>query len=320
VTFTATAGAYNGSSNPTLISAFSSDTADCTAGFTPAAVNANISVSLGVQIDSTDVDPANNTIANAATISVNPSIYARDKGNISGGSYNAGEGFEVGNIFDVYASAALSAIDVYINGVAVEGATIYSKLYSIDPQTGDFVFVDESNPYTLTANDLDALITLPLSGGAYTLNANEPYLVVVGSLGDGGATNDLVVGTSGVSEAQTSFYLDLTNNTWYYTTATPMVRMNFSNASMAENELAASFQVSPNPAAEQVTITLKENSGDATVSVLDLTGKEVFQSPVNSANGSQNITVNTSTFANGMYIVNVSTNGITSSKKFIVRN
>jgi hypothetical protein len=193
-------------------------------------------------------------------------------------------------------------------------------LYSIDPQTGDFVFVDESNPYTLTANDLDALITLPLSGGAYTLNANEPYLVVVGSLGDGGATNDLVVGTSGVSEAQTSFYLDLTNNTWYYTTATPMVRMNFSNASMAENELAASFQVSPNPAAEQVTITLKENSGDATVSVLDLTGKEVFQSPVNSANGSQNITVNTSTFANGMYIVNVSTNGITSSKKFIVRN
>ena len=97
--------------------------------------------------------------------------------------------------------------------------------------------------------------------------------------------------------------------------------MNFSNASIAENELAASFQVSPNPAAEQVIITLKENSGaDATVSVLDLTGKEVFQSSVNSANGSQNITVNTSTFANGMYIVNVSTNGITSSKKFIVRN
>ncbi|NDB34727.1 MAG: T9SS C-terminal target domain-containing protein [Flavobacteriia bacterium] len=321
VTFTATAGAYNGSSNPTLISAFSSDTADCTAGFTPAAVNANISVSLGVQIDSTDVNPADNTLANAATISVNPNIYARDKNNVSGGSYNQGEGFEVGNIFDVYASDDLTAIDVHIFATAVAGASVYSKLYSIDPQTGDFVFVDESNPYTLTANDLDAVITLPLSGGAYTLNANEPYLVVVGSLGDGGATNDLIVGTSGVSEAQTSYYYDMTNTTWYYTTSTPMVRMNFSNASIAENELAASFHVSPNPAAEQVNITINESNGAAAmISVVDLTGKEVFQTTTTAGNGTQNIAINTSAFGNGMYIVNVSTNGITSSKKFIVRN
>jgi hypothetical protein len=321
VTFNVTAGAYNGSSNPTLINAFSSDTADCTAGFTPAAVNANITVGVNVQIDSTDATPANNSIANAATISVNTSIYARDKDNVTGGSYNAGDGFEVGNIFDVYASAALSAIDVYINGVAEAGATIYSKLYSIDPQTGDFIFVDESNPYTLAANDLDALITLPLSGGAYTLNANEPYLVVVGSLGDGGATNDLVVGTSGVSEAQTSFYLDLTNTTWYYTTATPMVRMNFSSASIEENVASHSFSVSPNPAAGNATIALSAKTGvDVTVSIVDVSGKEVYNNAVSALNGTASIEVNTAAFGNGMYFVNVASNGTTTSKKLVVRN
>ena len=56
------------------------------------------------------------------------------------------------------------------------------------------------------------------------------------------------------------------------------------------------------------------------ISVVDLTGKEVFQTTTTAGNGTQNIAINTSAFGNGMYIVNVSTNGITSSKKFIVRN
>ena len=82
---------------------------------------------------------------------------------------------------------------------------MFVKLYSIDPATGDFVYVDESNPRILTAADLGQKITLTLMGGAQTLNGGESYLVVAGSNGDGGATNDLVVGTAGLSEAQTTF-------------------------------------------------------------------------------------------------------------------
>lgn len=318
-TFHATAGAYNGTSPATPIPAFSSDTANCTAGFTPAAVNATINVSVNVQIDSTDANPADNTVANAATIAVNPSIYARDKNTISGGSYNQGQGFEVGNIFDIYAAANLSAIDVFISGSAVAGASVYSKLYSIDAQ-GNFVYVDESNPYTLTSSDLNALITLPLSGGASPLTANQPYLVVVGSLGDAGATNDLVVGTSGVSEAQTSYYLDLTNTTWYYTTGTPMVRMNFSNASLDETSLAPSFDIAPNPASGVTTISLGNTSSDATLTILDVTGKEVLHQAISSWNGAKSHEINTANFGNGVYFVNVASNGIMRTKKLVVRN
>lgn len=320
-TFGVQAGAYVGSSAPTLIPAFSSDTANCTTSLTPAAANATITVNAGVQIDSTDATPADNTIAGAATIVVNPNIYARDIDDIASGSYNQGFGFEVGNIFDIYAADEISAIDVYIHPGANVGAEMYVKLYSIDAQTGDFVFVDESAPYTLGANDVDALLTLPLQGGAFTLNAGEPYLVVAGSNGDGGATDDLIVGTCGVSEAQTTFYLDLTDNTWYYTTATPMVRMNFSNASVNENSLLNSFNVSPNPAAGSATIALSGKAGaDATISIVDVTGKEVYNTLVSSLNGTATVEVNTAAFGNGMYLVNVYSNGIKSSKKLIVRN
>jgi hypothetical protein len=320
-TFGVQAGAFVGSSAPTLIPAFSSDTANCTTSLTPAAANATITVNAGVQIDSTDATPADNTIAGAATIVVNPNIYARDLDDIASGSYNQGFGFEVGNIFDIYAADEISAIDVYIHPGANVGAEMYVKLYSIDAQTGDFVFVDESAPYTLGANDVDALLTLPLQGGAFTLNAGEPYLVVAGSNGDGGATDDLIVGTCGVSEMQTTFYLDLTDNTWYYTTATPMVRMNFSNASVNENSLLNSFNVSPNPAAGSATIALSGKAGaDATISIVDVTGKEVYNTLVSSLNGTATVEVNTAAFGNGMYLVNVYSNGTKSSKKLIIRN
>ncbi len=320
-TFGVQAGAFVGSSAPTLIPAFSSDTANCTTSFTPAAANATITVNAGVQIDSTDATPADNNIANAATIVVNPNVYARDLDDIASGSYNQGFGFEVGNIFDMYATDEISAIDVYIHPGANVGTEMYVKLYSIDAQTGDFVFVDESAPYTLGANDVDALLTLPLQGGAFTLNAGEPYLVVAGSNGDGGATDDLIVGTCGQSEAQTTFYLDLTDNTWYYTSATAMVRMNFSNASVNENSLLNSFNVSPNPAAGSATIALSGKAGaDATISIVDVTGKEVYNNLVSSLNGTATVEVNTAAFGNGMYLVNVYSNGTKSSKKLIVRN
>jgi hypothetical protein len=320
-TFGVQAGAFVGSSAPTLIPAFSSDTANCTTSFTPAAANATITVNAGVQIDSTDATPADNNIANAATIVVNPNVYARDLDDIASGSYNQGFGFEVGNIFDMYATDEISAIDVYVHPGANVGTEMYVKLYSIDAQTGDFVFVDESAPYTLGANDVDALLTLPLQGGAFTLNAGEPYLVVAGSNGDGGATDDLIVGTCGQSEAQTTFYLDLTDNTWYYTSATAMVRMNFSNASVNENSLLNSFNVSPNPAAGSATIALSGKAGaDATISIVDVTGKEVYNTLVSSLNGTATVEVNTAAFGNGMYLVNVYSNGTKSSKKLIVRN
>ena len=321
IVFTAAlaSGAWSGSSAPSTIVAGASDTLSLPTALTPPAVAMTHVINFSTTSGAVDAAPANNSLPAAATLVINTSIYARDKDNMTNGSYNQGLGFEVGNIFDIYTTAPLSAIDVMINGVAEVGAECYAKLYSIDATTGDFVFVDESNAYTLTANDMDNIVTFSLAGGAYTLNAGESYLIVAGSNGDGGTTNDLVVGTSGSSEAQTSFYLDEAG-TWFYTTSTPMVRMNFSAAGIEDNDASFGLNVYPNPAENEANVSVSVENANVAISLTDLSGKVVYNNNLGTVNGTKNVTINTSNFANGIYMVAVNSNGNISTKKLVIRN
>ena len=316
VVFTAAlaSGAYTGTSAPSTVLAGTYDTLEVTAPVTPPAVVTNHVVNLSATSAATDAAPANNAITSAATIAVNDYVYARDNGTIASGSYNAGLSFEVGNIFDMVTTADLTAINVVINSVAVAGAQMFVKLYSIDPATGDFIYVDESNPYTLTTANLGQTVSLPFINGAATLNAGESYLVVAGSLGDGGASNDLVVGTAGVSEAQTSFYLDEAG-TWFYTTSTPMVRMNFDpSASINEVENAFGLNVYPNPASDVINVTLNKEV-TATINVVDVTGKVVKTSTINGTTTS----INTAGLSNGVYYVNITDGTSVSTEKVVIK-
>jgi hypothetical protein len=316
VVFTAAlaSGAYTGTSAPSTVLAGTYDTLEVTAPVTPPAVVTNHVVNLSATSAATDAAPANNAITSAATIAVNDYVYARDNGTIASGSYNEGLSFEVGNIFDMVTTADLTAINVVINSVAVAGAQMFVKLYSIDPATGDFIYVDESNPYTLTTANLGQTVSLPFINGAATLNAGESYLVVAGSLGDGGASNDLVVGTAGVSEAQTSFYLDEAG-TWFYTTSTPMVRMNFDpSASINEVENAFGLNVYPNPASDVINVTLNKEV-TATINVVDVTGKVVKTSTINGTTTS----INTAGLSSGVYYVNITDGTSVSTEKVVIK-
>jgi len=319
--FTATAGAFSGSSATTPVLVGNVDTLACTTTLTPGTATATISVSGSVTMGNNDGDASNNTLSNYASVAINPYVYARDNGTATNGSFNGGMGFEVGNIFDIFANTTIGGGSVYVNGAAEIGAEIYLKLYSIDPATGDFLYVDETGPYVLTSNDIDAEVTLSFLGGNYPLNAGESYLLVAGSNGDGGATNDLVVGTAGPAPAQTCFYYDMTDLTWYYTTSQPMVRMNFDPAlGIKETSNAFGLEVAPNPAADatSVTFTMK-NTSDAIINVIDMAGKVVATQSLSGVNGTQVVEINTSALNSGMYTVTVAANGTTVSKKLAIR-
>ena len=319
--FTATTGSYTGTSAATPIAVGQIDTLACATSFTPGSSIANHVLSANVALGVTDGDPSNNALNNFATIAVNPYVYSRDNGTALNGSFNGGMGFEVGNIFDIFSNVSIGGGSVYINGAAEPGAEMYLKLYSIDPATGDFLYVDETGPYVLQNSDLDAEVTLSFLGGSYPLNAGESYLLVAGSNGDGGATNDLVVGTAGPAVVQTCYYYDMTDLTWYYTTSQPMVRMNFDPA-LGVNEEVASFglEVAPNPAADatNVTFTVK-NTTDALINVIDMAGKVVATQTLAGINGTQNVAINTSALNNGMYTVSVAANGTIVTKKLAIR-
>jgi hypothetical protein len=319
--FTATSGAFTGTSNATPVLVGSTDTLDCTTSFTPGSATATLSLSGEVAIGNVDGDASNNTLANFASIAINPYVYSRDNGTVLNGSFNGGMGFEVGNIFDIFANTTIGGGSVYINGAAEAGTEMFLKLYGIDPVSGDFLYIDETGPYVLTANDIDAEVTLSFLGGNYPLNAGESYLLVAGSNGDGGATNDLVVGTAGPAPIQTCYYYDMTDLTWYYTTSQPMVRMNFDPA-LGVNETNNTFglEVAPNPATDATSITFTvKNTSDASITVIDMAGKVVANQTLSSVNGTQVVEINTSALNSGMYTVNVTANGTTVCKKLAIR-
>lgn len=289
---------YSGQSAPTAVAAATQDTLWCTTTFTPAATNATHTVSFGVGSSQTELDLSNNTQPNI-NIEVNDYIYARDKDVILGGIYNAGQGFEVGPVFDIFNTATLYGIDGVINSTAAEGAEIFAKLYYVNPTTGDFDFVDESLPYVITAADLGQNHTFALQT-PQALTAGESYLAMVGSYGDGGASNDLVVASSGGAPAQTVYYFDYTDQTWYYTSSQVMVRMNFDQAAgiQAANDVA--FSIQPNPANEELFITLEEGS-QGNITIVTVTGSVVYTGAVQS--GIQGI--DTRALDSGIYFVSV---------------
>lgn len=311
IVFGANSGAYIGTSVPTMLNPGEFDTLETVTQFTPAAVVATNTVNMGATSSATDASPADN--ATTQDIMVTANVYARDWNNMTSGSYNQGEGFEVGNIFDIFTATTTSSVTFIPSANANPGASVYVRVYG----TGgtEFNFMAESDLYTLAAGDLGNPVTLDLQS-TLNLDADSTYLVVVGSFGDGGATDDLVVGTSGQSEAQTSFYFDMTDQTWYYTTSTPMVRLNVGVNAVNTIADLTTFGVYPNPATDKANIEFElKNEANATVSITDLSGKVVYTENLVNKTGKNTVSVNTTSFANGVYVVNFTTaNGVATQK------
>ena len=314
-TFTAVVnGIYSGSTTPTFIAAASLDTLWCGTTFTPAASVATHAVQLTASTINMEPDMTNNVLP-AINIEINTNIYARDRGTILGGISNAGEGFEVGNVFDIFTNDVLYGIDTYIHPTAEVGSEIFTKLYYVNPGTGVFDFVDESAPYVIQAGDLGQKKTLPLQN-FQALLANESYLAMIGSFGDGGASNDLVCATSGSSAPQTAFYYDYTDQTWYYTSSSPMVRMNFDpSLGIEASANAVPFTIYPNPSNDQFTVKLL-NGNNATIEIVDLKGNSIKKTSANS----MQTNISTTSISNGVYLLTITTNGNIFTKKIVVQH
>jgi Leucine-rich repeat (LRR) protein len=100
---------------------------------------------------------------------------------------------------------------------------------------------------------------------------------------------------------------------WTSIDATASFSENCTTSSIEENNVSSnSISIFPNPA--QDIITISDLPLGAELSILDITGKVMFSAIVNS----NQLIVNTDEFSNGIYLVNVNTNGSTSTKKLVV--
>lgn len=296
------------------------DTICASATFTPTSVG-TFTASGTMSTTNPDTELINNTFDDF-TFGVSPFLYARDNADsiVEGGISFDGQGFEAGNIFDIFADADLTTIRVGIHDSAVVGALIYVKLYIIDA-AGHFVLQDQSAPYPLVDGDIGSFINLPLSAGTFALTAGESYLVTVGSDGDSGVTDDLVVMTSGHSEPETSFFYDEPQTEWSYLTATPAVQMNFNpTSSINENDKIFGMSVYPNPTNADANVSFSlNNAADVNITVTDLSGKVVYTSALGNVSAEfTEVSLSTSALSNGVYFINIVADNIASTEKLII--
>ncbi len=310
-------GLWTGSSAPVTVNPLQSDSLVVSTTYTPS--NSATATYTAVRtLSSTDVDdvPSNNTMANVVFSTTNY-VYARDNNTPSGSTSNGTNGFEVGNLYDIWTDATLKAINVRFQGgtggTAV-GTEVYAKIYSIDA-SGEFQWEGESDYVILTAANLNTNFVMPLLSPV-NLVAGNTYLAVVGSAGGG-----LRVANGGKSEPQTTFFLDLSDGTWYYSTNTPIVRLNFDPViSVVENSAEVSISdVYPNPSTGVTTIDYSlANSAEVHVNITDLTGKVIYT--VNEgtvAEGTHAVSFDAASFASGVYYVTVTAGESVVTQKFI---
>jgi hypothetical protein len=96
--------------------------------------------------------------------------------------------------------------------------------------------------------------------------------------------------------------------------------MNFSAAGINENNANFGLNVYPNPAANETNVTITAENASVVVVLTDVSGKAVYSNNLGTVNGMKNLNINTANFANGIYMVNVTSNGTVTTQKLVVRN
>lgn len=320
-------GDYSSLTNP-LVDVEPGDTAVLTVAdaFTPPAIG-EYTLEYQIISDQEDDVPTNNVL-NPYTFTVGEHIYARDGSSISIGesftssySYMSGanspdpddwSAIEAGNAFNIFQTADLYSIDFVLGDVIADGALVFGHILdeNLEQLPGG-----ETIQYTASIDETGSYIQL-LFENPVTLTPGE-YVATVTSF-----EQEFSIATSGVSAPQTSFVWYADDNTWYYTTSTPIVRLNFDETvSIKENKMnELGLTQYPNPFSNETTVkfTLKDAS-EVSYTVVDVTGKVVANvTEGQMMAGVNEITIDGSSFANGVYYLNLTAGNSNVTHKMVV--
>lgn len=289
-------------------------------GWTPSGVGTYDLEMIAVTDDFTDQLIADNVIAHEP-ITVGGNIYARDNGVISGGFSGfvttAGQPLQVGNTFEFFGNASFGKVHIGItSSTNSEGELLYASVYKWDGT--DFVYVTQSEDYTITSADLGTLIEFNLEDNVDALTG-DIFLVCAGHYG----------GTPGVSIAEAQATGEQTvlaiSSDGLIASGDPsaiIVRAVFepTEVSIDEQAIATGFSAYPNPANENFFVEYNlAKTGNVSFQMTDLTGKVVYtQDFGNQSEGAYKISVNAEELSNGVYFYTLNVDGELVTKKITV--
>lgn len=286
--------------------------------FTPPAVEGLYDVAFNVFSDQTDETPNDNSKTGSFRVSQN--IYARDNGSVVSTQNSEGNTLIMTNAFYIKNDGMLYGISVALGTGSEIGALVQGELRA--DNLDDVIATTEE--VFLTANMLN-----PVGGSNFLnlvfnppvqLSAGMDYMAAVQVFGD------VRIGRSGTSENQTSFlYFDGQSGLdWYFTTTTPMIRMNFDptvgiDALDASNTLGLGQNI-PNPANNTTAIPYQlEKAGAVSFRMHDVTGKLVMDENLgNRAPGVYRFEMNTENLREGVYFYTMTVGEASATKRMVV--
>ena len=251
-------------------------------------------------------------------------IYGKDLGPDNAGSRILGGVEDQNHIstrYEMYADEQLTGLKAYISDRSNVGAEVKAVLYELDSTATEPIFLAESDNYILTAQDLGNWINIPFDGGIDLYNG---YAYEFGIAGFVHPTDSAYIGTAGMSlyNGEHSLFdeLGLSDQsagtpTWYYITATPMVRMSFDPSLISDvsDVKQTIFTAYPNTSNGVFTIELIEAANYDLV-VSNVLGQIVFSKTVNGMSNS----IDLSSFDKGIYTIELKNDNVIYTEKIIV--
>ncbi|MGB0882470.1 MAG: T9SS type A sorting domain-containing protein, partial [Vicingaceae bacterium] len=305
-------GTIEASSTPQTVLAGTTDSLVATTWTPPATLGVSYATTLYLSSDSIDDIPVDDTAATFAPFEITEYVYAYDDygtPGTGGGLDDADANFEAGNLFDIWTPINLTAIDVVVGSGTAVGSNFKGVLY--ESTAAGFTKVAETQFYQTTAASIGNVTQL-LFSAPIPLNANATYFAGISTL------TEFYYGTSGKSPdgsgaaAQTSriYYGTMDapiSGKNYYTSNTPMIRMNFDPSLIGVEEVSnnVKFNVFPNPSNGIFNINLSSNENNtANLTVKNVVGQTVLTETVN-VSGNTKHQISLADYSKGIYFLTV---------------
>ncbi len=148
--------------------------------------------------------------------------------------------------------------------------------------------------------------------------ANEPNNLYRST--DAGVTyTDVVNGLGLVPSTSMQYKIATNDGEMYVTTITggtsfALYVYGSGYSGIQDNQMQSNFTVYPNPVSDKLFITSTNLTGGSTINITDVTGKSVYKSVITS----EQTTINTTDFVNGVYIIQIENKSSIASRKLVV--
>ncbi len=160
-----------------------------------------------------------------------------------------------------------------------------------------------TNPVVITAGSGWQQVTFPIQPSDFTIVENSSGLTaaqVLASVGEMRILSNTSLSWFGENGLRTMEFNDITASTTLST-----------NENVQDT---TEFSISPNPATTRLNMNLPSNLSNTTISVFDVLGKRVYSKEVDALSTA---TVNVSNWNSGVYLVRISSDEGTQTKRFV---